>query len=310
MPTNAVPTFYLLGEAHRSAAEGFVHVEAIDDRSRPRNWTIRAHAHAELAQIFLVAAGSGSMLAEDSALPFKAPCLLLVPAGVVHGFRWEAESRGSVVTAAQSFVAELANVDPALSAVFQAPAVLSLEQAAAACAQGVITDLQRELGWSAAGHRAAVSAGLLSLLVLALRSRGAAAPADDIGASRDAKMVARLRERIEQRFRLREPAGAHAAALGVSLTTLRTACARVGAGSPIGMLDQRALLEAKRMLHYTPLSVAEIAYSLGFEDAAYFSRFFARHAGRSPRQYRAERHSRPADAIQCPPRSSSGIASE
>ena len=52
------------------------------------------------------------------------------------------------------------------------------------------------------------------------------------------------------------------------------------------MLDQRAMLEAQRLLLYTELSVTQVAYAIGFEDPAYFSRFFTRHAGRTPRSYR------------------------
>ncbi|MET0366097.1 MAG: helix-turn-helix domain-containing protein, partial [Sphingobium sp.] len=46
------------------------------------------------------------------------------------------------------------------------------------------------------------------------------------------------------------------------------------------------LLEARRSLLYSNLSVAEIAFSVGFADPAYFSRFFQRNMGVSPRQYR------------------------
>jgi AraC family transcriptional activator of pobA len=112
-------------------------------------------------------------------------------------------------------------------------------------------------------------------------------------------MVARMRERIEERYRLREPVAAYASALGTSETALRLACAKVAGASPAAMIDQRALLEARRSLLFSDLSVSEIAYSVGFEDPAYFSRFFTRHIGRSPRQYRAdqraEARSEPAD---------------
>jgi len=90
---------------------------------------------------------------------------------------------------------------------------------------------------------------------------------------------------------LREPVSAHARALGVSLTALRQACARVANSSPAQMLDDRALLEARRMLLYSQLSVTDIAYAVGFEDPAYFSRFFARHVGQPPRSWRAARES-------------------
>lgn len=288
MPTSAVPTFYLYGEPHRSAVEGFVHIEAIDDRSRPSEWTIRPHAHAELAQLFLVAGGGGAMLAEDRSLAFTAPCLLLVPAGVVHGFDWEADSHGHVVTAAESFVAEIARVDASLAQLFRAPAIVPLAPDQTARATASVDELGRELGWAAPGHRAATGAALLSLMVVALRS--AAMPVADADAySRDARTVARFRERVERRFRLREPIEVHAASLGVSPTSLRAACDRVAGAPPVAILDQRALLEAKRQLLYTRLSIAEIAWSVGFGDAAYFSRFFSRHVGRSPRAYREAR---------------------
>jgi AraC family transcriptional activator of pobA len=100
---------------------------------------------------------------------------------------------------------------------------------------------------------------------------------------REAEIVARLRARIEERFRFREPVAVHARALGVSVTALRLACSRVAGTSPTAMLDARALLEARRLLLYSGLSVGQIADAVGFEDPAYFSRFFARHVGVSPR---------------------------
>ena len=48
------------------------------------------------------------------------------------------------------------------------------------------------------------------------------------------------------------------------------------------MLHDRLMLEAKRCLIYTAWTIAEVGYALGFEDPAYFSRFFSRRAGVSP----------------------------
>jgi AraC family transcriptional activator of pobA len=138
-----------------------------------------------------------------------------------------------------------------------------------------------------------VEAAWLSLMVLALR-HAAPAPAPQRGTARQAALVARLRERIEQGFRARESVSAAARALGASPTALRQACARVANSSPAQMLDDRALLEARRLLLYSQLSVADIAYAVGFDDPAYFSRFFARHVGQPPSAYRAARGRPPA----------------
>ena len=89
-----VPTFYLYGEPQRRAAEHFVHVESLEHRSRPAGWTIRPHAHRDLNHVILIAEGAGLMQAETAVMHFRAPCLLLVPSKVIHGFRWRDESTG------------------------------------------------------------------------------------------------------------------------------------------------------------------------------------------------------------------------
>jgi AraC family transcriptional activator of pobA len=127
------------------------------------------------------------------------------------------------------------------------------------------------------------------VLVHSLRSLAANASAAAVGDGRYTAVVARYRAMIEERFRLREPIGAYAKRLGVSATTLRVACARAAGASPSEILDMRILLEAKRALTYSDLAVAEIAYGLGFTDAAYFTRMFTRCVGRSPRQFRQDR---------------------
>lgn len=289
MTTGAVPSFYLYGEPSRAVPEQFLHVEHLDDRSRPSEWTIRAHAHADLVQLFLVESGGGAMLIEDDRLPFAAPALLLIPAGVVHGFAWTSESTGSVLTLARPYLDTLATRDAGLAPIFALPRVVALPPDGLAEAGTALAGLMRELGWSAPGHRAAVEAGLLRLLVMALRHLPADASPGGPAPGHHAALVARYRARLDQRFRQRESVTVHAAALGVSESSLRAACARVASLSPAAMLDQRALLEARRALLHSNLSVAEVGYALGFSDPAYFSRFFTRHTGCSPRRYREER---------------------
>ncbi|WP_420143347.1 helix-turn-helix domain-containing protein [Sphingobium sp.] len=282
-----VPSFYLYGEPQRSVAEGFVHVESLDDRSRPSEWTIRPHMHRDLHHIILIAQGGGSMQAEAARVSFDAPCLLLIPAGIVHGFSWHSESSGHVTTIADAYLHHLTARDPDLAPLFARAHVASLSGDEGDMARTVITRMAQELGWVGPGQRAAIEASLLTLMVMALRHMSLAQSAQP-GTARQAALVARLRARIEQRFRHREPVTVHAKALGTSLTALRLACAHVAATSPAQMLDDRALLEARRLLLYSQLSVAQIAYAVGFEDPAYFSRFFTRHVGRSPSAYRME----------------------
>ncbi|KQM21615.1 helix-turn-helix domain-containing protein [Novosphingobium sp. Leaf2] len=282
----SIPAFYLYGEPQRDVETGFVHVESLDDRSRPSEWTIEPHIHRHLAHIILIADGGGSMRAEGSEKRFGGPCLLFVPAAVVHGFRWHSESNGFVVTLAVDYLADLLARHPDLSPLFTTAHVVTLPADRCAGMQRLIAETERELSWNTPGQRAAIEIALLSIMTHSLRLMGASAEPPMSPGGRRVSLVARLRERIDARFRLREPIQAHAAALGVSPTALRVACAQVAGRSPAAILDDRALLEARRLLLYSNLTVAQIGYAVGFEDPAYFSRFFTRHTGQPPRRYR------------------------
>jgi AraC family transcriptional activator of pobA len=52
------------------------------------------------------------------------------------------------------------------------------------------------------------------------------------------------------------------------------------------LILDRIFLEAERMLLYTNMTVIEAAHYLAFSDSAYFTRFFTKHAGCSPREFR------------------------
>ncbi|WP_343527024.1 helix-turn-helix domain-containing protein [Sphingomonas sp.] len=286
MAATAIPSFYLYGEPHRAVGDGFVHAERLDDRSRPHEWTILPHAHADLVQLFLLEQGGGVMRAEAESFAVTAPALLIVPAGIVHGFEWHHESEGAVVTLSVRHLALLDSRYPGLSAIFDRAGVVHPDDAAMAVIGAGVAALMRELGWSAPGHGAAVDAALLTILVETFRAAGVMRDGAPATPGHYHSLVARFRARIDERFRLREPISVHAEALGTSESRLRVACARVAALSPAAMLDQRAILDAKRALLYTHLSVAEVGYAIGFADPAYFTRFFTRHTGLSPRAYR------------------------
>lgn len=84
---------------------------------------------------------------------------------------------------------------------------------------------------------------------------------------------------LEQHFtELKRPAD-YAAALNLSIPYLNECVSNVS-GSPVSYhIQQRIVLEAKRMLLHSDKSVKEIAIELGYEDYAYFSRLFKKIAG-------------------------------
>lgn len=296
MSAPLVPSFYLYGEPHQAISDDFVHVERLDDRSRPSEWTIQPHAHADLYHCFLIREGGGIMRVEEQQIPFVSPVMMLVPATVVHGFDWEQESTGWVATMARGYLLALTQRHGDLLQQMQHPRLLQLGQDEATLVEQHMASLKRELGWSAKGHSAAIDAIILQLLVISLRAISVRDAQLAVEPSPAAALVARFRERVEARFQLREKISDHAHALYVSESSLRAACTRIARKSPASILDERALLEARRALLYTDMTVAQVGYALGFNDPAYFSRFFTRHAGMAPLRFRQQRRQRSADS--------------
>lgn len=80
----------------------------------------------------------------------------------------------------------------------------------------------------------------------------------------------------------------YAERLGVSPKSLAKHFQKIGTQTPSDLIKEKLLLEAKRALRYTDTTVKEIAYELGFNDPAYFSRFFTKAAQKTPLQFRKE----------------------
>lgn len=94
-----------------------------------------------------------------------------------------------------------------------------------------------------------------------------------------------FRTEVEARFRSTHHVTEYARRLGWSTKTLARAAAERGT-TPKAVIDDRIVLEAKRLLVFTDRTVADIASELGFDDPSNFSTFFVRLAGTTPRAVR------------------------
>ena len=120
-----------------------------------------------------------------------------------------------------------------------------------------------------------------------VRSERSGARVED--GNRDHAILDRYRTWLETHFRSEKRLDFYARAVGVSPQRLNQACKARTGKTASELLHERIIVEAKRCLIYMDLNVAETGYELGFEDPAYFSRFFARRTGVPPVVYR-ERH--------------------
>jgi AraC family transcriptional activator of pobA len=93
---------------------------------------------------------------------------------------------------------------------------------------------------------------------------------------------------VEQNFKTLHTVTDYAKRLGISPKSITKHFQKMGTKTPLELIKNRILLEAKRQLIYTDKSVKEIAFELGFNDPAYFTRFFSKAILKSPLQFKKD----------------------
>ena len=95
-----------------------------------------------------------------------------------------------------------------------------------------------------------------------------------------------FRDQLEEQFHSWHQVSQYAERLGYSTRTLNRLARHNTGLSAKQLIDERVVLEAKRLLSHTDSAVAEIAEQVGFDDASNFSSWFRRHTGTSPAAFR------------------------
>jgi AraC family transcriptional regulator, transcriptional activator of pobA len=283
-----VPAFYLYGEPFRSPDAATVHVETIAARSSLHDWKIRAHRHRDLHQILIVWRGPIEAQLDGRKSALRSPAFVIVPPLAVHSFEFGKQTDGLVVTFSACLAHDIFRDSSKLADALHQPTAAQFSRAelVAADIEQLAAMLMRESSQYATGRDSALRGLLTTLLTNVLRISERAAALPPSVASRDRELVAQFREIVERRYRGHLDMCSYASEIGTTEAALRRACRRVAGQSPTQLVQARMLIEAERQLRYTGRSITQIGYYLGFEDPAYFSRFFAKSMGTSPRDFR------------------------
>jgi AraC family transcriptional regulator, transcriptional activator of pobA len=101
-------------------------------------------------------------------------------------------------------------------------------------------------------------------------------------------LASRFQQFVNQHFLTRKTVEAYADLLAVSPDYLNQTVKVATGKTAHGLIAERILLEAKKLLVYSDLNVAEIADYLGFSEPTHFGRFFRRYVGLSPLSWRQQ----------------------
>jgi len=277
----AIRVYNLFGEA--GDLPDVVHCETIASRSVLHDWTLAVHRHARLHQVLLIERGGGEATLDGRVVPLKPMQIVNVPVGHVHGFRFIPGTQGWVLTIAAEILDEALLAAEGLRGVLSRSAVVrGSPQIRATMKQIFAEHAARDFG--RAHVLRALSAAMIGLVARALT--------DEIGtsSSSETNLFRRFEALLEQHHLERWTVADYANALAITPTHLNRVTRAATGDTASHLILNRLIREARRNLVYTNLPVSTIAYALGFEDPAYFSRVYAAATGLSPRAFRAQLH--------------------
>ncbi|ANT59264.1 hypothetical protein AYJ57_02140 [Salipiger sp. CCB-MM3] len=150
----------------------------------------------------------------------------------------------------------------------------------------VLETIQREITQARPFMDEALDAHL-RLAAVWLRRQSAQGSSDQPEETAAQRLAQAYSHSVVARFRSPDGPGDMAAELGVTGTHLTRACRAACGRSAQRMLSERKLHEAHRLLAEPEPAIANIAASLGFASAAYFSRFIRKQTGQTPSDLRA-----------------------
>lgn len=288
---NKIPNYALYGEVPQPIWHESLHVETISTRSGAYDWSIAPHRHDTLLQILYLQEGGGTVLCDSASLPARSPCLIYIPAQSVHGFNWDGSVEGKVVTALQHPLESIAGVlAPAILPLLQSRHVIDLPrwEAREDPLLPLLDALEEEYFSRGREHGACSTALLLALVINIFRLGESPASPQGQAQNRRSQQVKQFRELVEIHFRDHRPVSDYAEQLGMTLATLGRVCQEQLGMTALNVINARLMLEAKRELAYSSRSIKEIALDLGFSDEGYFSRFFRKHSGLAPSEFRTQ----------------------
>ncbi len=288
----SVPIYKLYGYGNVWTTPDPMYCETIAAQQKLHNWHVKPHKHADLFQILLLESGNVEVHLDGSTRAMGGGQMVLVPQMAVHGFQFDPDAEGYILTVTYGLMAQVCEKMGLTLTALPDPSFLALgDDDESRHTRMAFGRLDQEYRSPYSPQRGALLEALLSCVLAWVHRRVSALrggePAAAVhGQESGSPHLARFTQLIEGHYRTRHQVAWYASRIGITAAHLNVVAQALTGKSALRLIHERLLLEARRELIYTPRTISTISDSLGFADPGYFTRFFKRVSGQSPKEFR------------------------
>jgi len=284
-----VPVYNLYGEKELWPTPDLVHFESIYTRSKLHNWQIEFHQHNGLFQLIYLQAGRAQLQLDEQHHDMHAGQILLIPQMCIHGFKFDQNAAGHVVTIAYPMIIELTKKMGGELTTFRSPSIHTLlDDEASKRTSMAFNTLAFEYQHHAPHRNLLIESLLTTILIWVTRNSHQSSLTHTQEDEKASRHLGHFGHLIEEEYSTQHLVNYYAKKIGITAAHLNYICRQNTGKTALNLIHNRLLLEAKRNLVYTTMSISIMSYALGFSDPAYFTRFFKRNTGMSPMDFRKQ----------------------
>ncbi len=249
------------------------------------------HRH-DYYTVLLIEQAEGTHLVDYKTYSFQPLQVFFVSPGQVHQVAANTKPDGSVFTFSRDFLVAnnipesfITNIN--LFQAFGDAPPLQLDQLTFERLQAIIKQMRECLPMELT-YRSRALGALLQLFLIHCNNSSTINPRQLDEENAGVCILRDFKHLVEQRYSEWHKVNDYAAEVHLSSKYLSQTVKQFTGKSAKEFIQDRLLLEAKRLLLHTDLTAKEIAYRIGFEEPLHFSSFFKKKAGISPTQFRAK----------------------
>lgn len=278
----------IYGEHSREPLSEYFYSELLETRSRTFTWSIKCHFHSKLFQLFIINRSGGTLTTTGGEHELRAPAILWIPPSHVHGFEWQPDVSGRVITISETTVNRITQATPGIAILLSGLFIISKfrNQFGTGAMNKIIEKIDDELFSNFLGREEMMNFYKGQLIIQLARiineENKIQIEESNPGIKHFAAFTSIVRSTRFSEGSVKEIAKE----LQISPVHLNRLCNEFAGKPASGLIRDHLIEKSERLLRHTSYSISEIAFMLNIDDPAYFSRLFRKATGYSPKEYR------------------------